>query len=60
MFAPVHGSSSATNKVRKAFDFEVEHQPKVKRERKVGFSTAQTNAAATGKTVTTAKKTGVI
>jgi len=26
----------------------------------VGFSTAQTNAAATGKTVTTGKKTGVI
>jgi hypothetical protein len=33
-----HGPSSATNKVKKAFDFDVEGQPRAKRERKIGIS----------------------
>lgn len=33
-FAPVHGSSSATNKVQKTFDFDLDSHRKVKREKR--------------------------
>lgn len=42
LFAP-YASSSATNKVKKAFDFDIDTQQKVKRDRKAGFSTQAHN-----------------
>lgn len=45
IYTQIHGSSSATNKVKKAFDFDIESKGKVKRERNVGMSTQAQNAA---------------
>jgi hypothetical protein len=62
LFAP-HGSSSATNKVKKAFDFDIDSQQKVKRDRKAGFSTQAQNtqtAAVTKKNISVGKKVGVL
>jgi hypothetical protein len=39
LFAQVHGSSSATNKVRRAFDFDLDSKGKLKKDRHVGLST---------------------
>lgn len=62
LFAP-HGSSSATNKVKKAFDFDIDTQQKAKRERKAGFSTQAQNtqtAAVTKKNISIGKKVGLL
>ena len=58
VFTQVHGSSSATNKVKKAFDFDVDAQQKLKRERKIGFSTAagHPGVVSTKKTISFNKK----
>lgn len=39
IFTNTHGSSSVTNKVKKAFDFDVDNRGQIKRERNAGQST---------------------
>ena len=36
LFTQIHGSSSATNKAKKAFNFELDNQQKMKREKNKG------------------------
>lgn len=58
-----HGSSSATNKVKKAFDFDIDPQQKVKRDRKGGFSTQAQNTQTgpvTKKNISVSKKVSIL
>lgn len=41
LFSNIHGSSSATNKAKKAFNFDLENQSKIKQSKQKGGSTVQ-------------------